>query len=384
MSTYQYYEFRTINRHLSRAEQEDIGGWSSRAVVRADSASFTYHYGDFKRNPETCLLAYFDMMLYISNYGNRRLLFRFPEKSVDFKAMKAYIWHNDDDYEHSLHIYKKNGFVVVDIDESLEEGYDGWVEGEGILSSLTPIWTDILRGNYAGLYAVWVHFAAIYQEIMAENGDEDDDSIELFEPPVPAGLAKPSAALTALMDFWDISDSLLEAAAQESTADPEIPIETLEQVIDRLSSKEKNEFLTRLLHQEPLLHTELLKRLHALAGTSPVQANATRRSIVALRQAESVVAAERIEREARAAAEKRRLELESMKKNEKAVWNTVYANLQSKSSAGYKKAVESLKDLRDLADYCKERAAFDRKLSDIRDTFGGSKAFVSKLKEAGL
>jgi hypothetical protein len=48
MSEYQYYEFGTVNRTLSRAEQQDVGTWSSRAEVTASSASFTYHYGDFQ------------------------------------------------------------------------------------------------------------------------------------------------------------------------------------------------------------------------------------------------------------------------------------------------------------------------------------------------
>lgn len=385
MAEYQYYEFTTIHRTLSRDEQQTVGTWSSRAVVTSNSASFTYNYGDFKHKPETCLLSYFDMMLYVASYGCRRLMFRFPEKTVDFKAMKAYAWDNADDYEHSLLIYKKDGFVVVDIDENLEEGFDNWVEGEGILSGLASLWTDIVNGNYACLYLAWANFATQYLEIMEGlEEDEDEGTIKLFEPPVPVGLKKDYPALREFMDFWDISDDLRKAAAQKSPEATEVPLEKLEQALDRLPLTEKNDYLRRLLHNEPLLRIELLKRLHEIMEIAPAPAADPTRSVKDLLQAKVVVAADRTEREKLEAAEKRRLELESMRKRESAIWDAVWTNLLKKTASGYQNAINDLKDLRDLADYCNTKAAFDLKIAEIREQFQRSPTLLQRLRDAQL
>jgi hypothetical protein len=59
----------------------------------------------------------------IANFGCRRLMFRFPEKSVDFKAMKAYSWNNNDDYEHSLTIYKKEVIALFSLLGALKNDF---------------------------------------------------------------------------------------------------------------------------------------------------------------------------------------------------------------------------------------------------------------------
>ena len=48
--------------------------------------------------------------------------------------------------------------MVVDIEENMDEGYDGWLEGQGILAALGPLWTDLSQGNYACFYLIRAHF----------------------------------------------------------------------------------------------------------------------------------------------------------------------------------------------------------------------------------
>jgi hypothetical protein len=110
MSEYQFYEFRTINRALSKKEIEEVNTWSSRGEVTPTSASFVYHYSSFRQNVEKCLLGYFDMMLYVANFGCRRVMFRFPSELVDDDALRAYTWPEDVDDEHSIKVYKKDKY----------------------------------------------------------------------------------------------------------------------------------------------------------------------------------------------------------------------------------------------------------------------------------
>jgi hypothetical protein len=42
-------------------------------------AVFTYQFGDFHGRPEKVLEQYFDAMLYLANWGTKRLMFRFPK-----------------------------------------------------------------------------------------------------------------------------------------------------------------------------------------------------------------------------------------------------------------------------------------------------------------
>ena len=63
MSEYQYYEFQTIDRHLTDEEQAALSQLSSRVEISSTRAVFTYSYGDFRVSPEQVLAKYFDAMV---------------------------------------------------------------------------------------------------------------------------------------------------------------------------------------------------------------------------------------------------------------------------------------------------------------------------------
>jgi len=83
MSEYLYYEFQTIDRLLTEAEQAEVEELSSHIEVTASRAVVTYSYGDFRHDPKQVLSRYFDACLYAANWGTRRLLFRFPQGLSD-------------------------------------------------------------------------------------------------------------------------------------------------------------------------------------------------------------------------------------------------------------------------------------------------------------
>ena len=83
MSGYQYYEFQAIDRPLTAGERKEVSSWSSRTEATATQATFVYHYGDFPEDQREVVEKYFEAMLYVSNWGTRQLLFRFPRAIVD-------------------------------------------------------------------------------------------------------------------------------------------------------------------------------------------------------------------------------------------------------------------------------------------------------------
>src|SRR5688572_24812151 len=94
MSEYQYYEFQAIDRRLTPQEQAEVSKYSSRAQVSPTTASFVYHYGNFRGDPEDVLASYFDAMLYITNWGTRQLMFRFPVALVNPQAFEPYLFED--------------------------------------------------------------------------------------------------------------------------------------------------------------------------------------------------------------------------------------------------------------------------------------------------
>lgn len=378
MSEYQFYEFKTVNRILTRTERDEIDTWSSRQKSTSTGAKYIYNYGSFKKNPEKCLLGYFDMMLHHTNYGCRQIMFKFPSKLVDLNALREYEYNFNDegDYEHSITISKQGEYVVINIEENLEEGFDEWVECEDTLGGITSLWTDIVNCDYRSLYLIWVHFAqmAIEYEVL-----EDD----LEEPPIPAGLKKITGALSEFAEFWDISPDLITAAGKASPDDttPELDFK---KAVSLLSDAEKSAFLLKFLQDEPQTKTFLIKRLETLSGAAPPQYSATKRTIQDIVDSESEVTKQRLKEEREIAEAKRRTELQNMVKKEDEMWANVYENLDRQIASSYDNAVKLLIDLKELAAFLGKNDAFNSKLNAIKIKYGRSAAFTKRLLKAQL
>ncbi len=377
MSEYQFYEFKTVNRILTRAERDEIDTWSSRQKSTSTGAKYIYNYGSFKKNPEKCLLDYFDMMLHHTNYGCRQIMFKFPLKLVDLSALREYEYNFNDegDYEHNITIRKQGEYIVINIEENLEEGYDDWVDCEDTLGSITTLWTDIVNGDYRCLYLIWVHFAqmAIEYEVL-------EDDVE--EPPLPAGLKKITGALSEFAEFWRISPDLITAAGKASPANttPELDFK---KALPLLSDVEKSAFLLKFLQDEPQTKTFLIKRLETLSGAPP-QYSTSKRTIQDILDSENEVIIQRVKAEREAAEAKRRTELQNMVKKEDEMWAKVYENLDRQIASSYDNAVKLLIDLKELAAFLGKNDAFKSKFNDIKAKYGRSAALTKRLIKAQL
>jgi hypothetical protein len=89
MSEYQYYEFQAIDRPLGEAAREALRALSSRARITATSFTNHYEWGDFKGDPKKLMDRYFDLHLYLANWGARRLMIRVPKRLVDASRLDS-------------------------------------------------------------------------------------------------------------------------------------------------------------------------------------------------------------------------------------------------------------------------------------------------------
>ncbi|WP_428485544.1 hypothetical protein [Rhodopila sp.] len=95
MSEYQYYEFQAIDRPLSPADQAALRDLSTRARITATSFTNDYQWGDFKGNPSKLMARYFDLHLYLANWGTRQLMIRLPKRLVPPDRFERFLREND-------------------------------------------------------------------------------------------------------------------------------------------------------------------------------------------------------------------------------------------------------------------------------------------------
>src|SRR5512135_909561 len=149
MSEYQYYEFRAIDRPLNQKEVDQLRALSTRAEITPTSFTNTYHWGDFKGDPDVLMDRYFDAFVYVANWGTHRLMFRIPRRFLDAEAASTYC-----DGE-TLSLQAKKEHIVLEFSSSDEEG-DEWTEGEHWMSSLISLRAELMRGDSRALYLGWL------------------------------------------------------------------------------------------------------------------------------------------------------------------------------------------------------------------------------------
>ena len=181
VSEYQYYDFRALDRPLTRNEMAALRSISTRAAITATSFTNHYEWGDLKANPSKLLETYFDAYVYVANWGTREFHIRLPQGSIDYRLLKAMVLGE------SLRVRKTGTFVIVEF--RFESEWDGEDDGTRWMASLMPLRSDLLGGDYRCLYLGWLR--------SAQDGGLDEDKLE---PPVPAGLEELSGPLHALID----------------------------------------------------------------------------------------------------------------------------------------------------------------------------------------
>ncbi len=373
MSEYQCYQFFSCDRPLTESDRDYLQNLSSRVQVGSNRAEFVYNYSDFRGDPLETLARCFDIMVYIANFGTRRIAIRLPKEAIDLKAWRPYF--DSDAIEHKT----VNNNLILDITTNDDDGH-GWIsDGVDWISPLVPLREELLQGDRRLLYLGWL--MAWFSESAGLAAEEPEDRPE---PPVPPNLQKLSPALQAAADFLLIDDDLIEAAA---TASPEreVEAEPLEEWVATLSAADCRAYLLRAMRGETYVGREVLQRLRQeFSAVDPADGAATGRTMADLLAASQAVAAAREQREKEARKRQRQKQLQAIADRQADLWAEVPPLVAGKRANTYDAAVKILCDLRDLAKFQKQEAEFQTKLQQLVEEYGRLAGFMSRLKRANL
>lgn len=386
MSEYQYYEFQSVDRRLTQSEQEALSQLSSRAQISSSRAIFVYNYGDLPGPEKQLLIKYFDAMFYIANWGSLQLMFRFPKGLIDIELMQQYC------VEDIVEVSEINNFVILEISINEEGGFDGWIEGEGNLSSLIGLRQEILQGDYRLLYLAWLKGITYLDEFDEDEDERDDDDEkdddenddrEGLEPPVPPNFGKLSSSLQAFIDIFEVDEHLLKTAISASVTKDSIPESSIKEAIKKLERSEVDTFLLRLLKGESNLSIELGKKLSGMIEVRQEEnpGKRTIRQLLASAEKKEKKEEYRIEQEAKAA---RIRDLEALAKRETAAWEEIDALIQKGTSNSYDEVVPLLLKLRDLADYQKQQIKFLTRLQELHNKYSSRSGLKRRLLKVDL
>ena len=371
MGEYQYYEFQAIDRPLSEADRETLRDLSTRARITATSLTNHYEWGDFKGDPRRLMERWFDLHLYLANWGTRQLMMRLPKRLMRRARLDAFL--PDVDW---VKVWERGENLIVDMcRDEVEQDHDDWDDGSGWLGVLAPLRADVLSGDLRLFYLLWL--------TALEDGALAADAYEPL-----AGIGPLTGALGAAADFFGIDRDLLHAAAERvDGSDFTVPDGVTRAAIAELSDAEKTDLLMRVVDGDPHVAAEIRQSVRA-EDARPVS---ERRTVGALtvRAAEIRRERERAETE-RLAEEKRRREqeaervrrkhLDDLRRRGAAVWREIETDIAHRSAPGYDRAAALLFDLKAIAAEDGTLADFIHQLDAIRDRHARKGSFLERLR----
>jgi hypothetical protein len=367
VSEYQYYEFQTIDRPLNAKEQEEIKQLSSRVKLTPNRAIFLYNYGDFSGQPEDLVAKYFDLMFYIANWGSWQLIFRFPKAIVKADLLRVY------EIENSITINETSEYVILNLEINQEEGFSGWVEGEGWSSKLLPLRHDLLAGDMRLLYLVWLKVAP---ELADYTLAEDP-----IEPPIPADFNNLSPQLQAFIDLVELDPDLVAAAQADlpdrSTAEP-----SLESYLPLLSASERDDFLLKILRRELHVDLQLIDRLQTLAAKDSKidRTSLERRHFSQIQASATTIQLAREGQEREAARADRMRVLNALAGKEEQSWRQVINLVDLKQAKAYDEATILLQNLHDLAADRGTLPEFSERFNHLKSTYKTRPALMTRWR----
>jgi hypothetical protein len=397
LSEYQYYEFRAVDRPLVKDDLATLRALSSRATITPTQFVNVYNFGNFRGNPAALMETYFDIFVYIANWGTHQLMLRLPRHLLDPAVAMRYCM------EEGAELREAGDFVILEYRSDDEGG--GWVdddEGQEWMTALLPVRAALAAGDLRPLYLGWLSCIQHHEVNVETDGYEGMDDFEeidrdTVEPPVPPGLRTLPEGLQAMVHFLRVDEDLIAVAARNS-ADVHVAgpsREVLERWIGSLAESEKDTLLLRLVADgDATLQAELVQRFRR--ATEPDQASAAdRRTVGQLLAAAKQRAEERQRREAehaareharkqREAAAARAQRLDQLAGQEPALWHQVDALISAKRPTDYDRAITVLKDLRDLATRSGETAAFAAHLDELRAEHARKPTLMQRLDRAKL
>lgn len=334
MSEYQYFEFQAVDRPLTQREMAELRALSTRATITPTRFTNVYNWGDFRGDPAVLMERYFDLHVYVANWGTHQFMLRLPRRLLDPQTAALYC------VEEGAEVHAKGDLVILKFRCDDEDGYSGEEDGEDWMPALLPLRAELAGGDLRCLYLAWL--LCMQSEML------DEEAVEPPLPPLPPGLGALSTAQKAFADFLRLDGDLIEVAARNSppgdTAQPSR--QQSERWIAGLADAEKNALLLRLMYDgDPHLRSELLQRLRQAQAVAPGPMAAGRTvgqllaATVELTEAKRRAAAERAARERarrqREEAARRAAYLDDLAGREAQAWQRVDALIELKRPAEY-------------------------------------------------
>jgi len=377
MSEYQYYEFQAIDRPLSEADRQALRDLSTRARITATSFTNSYEWGNFKGDPAKFMERWFDLHLYIANWGSRRLMIRLPARLVDRQRLGAFLGEVDCA---SLRVSGENLILEIRRDEVESEDWD---DGSGWLAALAPLRAEVLGGDLRLFYLLWL--TAVKADVL-----------EVDAPGPLPGIGPMSATLEAFAEFFGIDSDLVQAAAERSavaTANA-MSADAAREIISAMSDPDKTAMLSRLFDGDPHvvaeLRTKVRERMPDNAGAPPVVSRTVgelRARANAIGLSRRQAAAEKLAAEAKQRAEEaekvRQARLLAIARRGESVWREVEAEIERRNTAAYDKAAGLLLDLQAIAEERGAIEAFHRRLRAVHERHARKGKFIERLRALG-
>jgi hypothetical protein len=379
MSEYQYYEFRAIDRPLSEADRQALRDLSTRARITATSFTNSYEWGDFKGDPAKLMERWFDLHLYLTNWGSRRLMIRLPTRLVNRHLLDAFLGEVDCAEQR---VVGENLILDVGLDE-VEAEDDDLEDGSGWLAALTPLRAEVLAGDLRLFYLLWL--TAV-----------EADRVGAAELEPMLGIGPMTAALEAFAAFFGIDPDLVQVAAER----PAVVVPSVSTSVDvrkillAMTDSEKTGILARLYdgdtHVALELRAKVRDRMAVETDAPPVVARTVgelRARARALGLAREQAAAKKLaadrKRRLEEAEKARRVRLDTIARRGESVWREVEAEIERRNAAGYDKAANLLLDLQAVAEDRSAMPDFEKRLRAIRERHARKQQFVVRLAKIG-
>jgi hypothetical protein len=322
---------------------------------------------------------WFDLHLYLANWGTHRLMIRLPKRLVDRQRLDGFLREVDCA---KLKVSGEN--LILDILREELEPEDDWDDGSGWLAALTPLRADLLGGDLRLFYLLWL--TAVEAEAIAPDETE----------PLP-GIGPMTGALEAFARFFDIDADLVAAAAElpaSTAAAAPASSDAIRRIVATLPDQEKTDLLARLIEGDPHVTNELRTVVRGRLGTKgagrPVAGRTVgelRARVHAIRAARQRAEAEKVATDRKRQAEEieaaRRAGLDVIARRGDAVWREIEVDIERRNASGYDKAAALLLDLQMIAQERCTTEDFTRRLSAIRERHARKERFIQRLRAMG-
>lgn len=385
MSEFQLYAFHALDKPLDAAAKKAVGEMSSRVRLSPRMALFTYSYSDFRYNEEDVLLQYFDFMFHQSSWGRTRVLMKFPEEAVDYALLKKYRISVLNEHTSDIRIVKKEGFILVDIDYTEEEG-PGWIEEDDAGYELLSMRQEIMLGDYRALFIIWLRFLEDrYAQEAYEYENDDDDEYEAGYPIetrlIPPNLASLPPSARAAKQLFKISPDWLNALRSYSSQ-PSQPTIDYEERLLQLPPAKMLHYLQMLLREEPQVRMKLLQELKGETATVPQPSEVLFLSdigeqIEVVRQAEA-------EKARQVARERKIKKLEQMQSRQAAIEKEIRHTVAHGARKYYEEAIATLVAFREMHEHFGTQAQFEKFVAELAQEFSRKSSFMALLKQKGM